>query len=398
MSSHVMLLHLATLLRQRYARPPSFNLFTTLRGANDEVRLHSRFIATLLDPKSHSLGSAPVQWLLAHCGISGFSLAGLKVECEHLHIDILVTNMRGQALFIENKIEAGDQPEQLVRYHRQLKAIGYHEIHACYLSLEGGDPQEDSLGNLRDRPDGSYTALGYYADMVPWLDGLLGRAALDPPLRESLAQYRQLILQLTGHDMDSDHLKALTETLLQDDNLQGAHDIRLAYDEALIYLHTKLWRSLKERIESKYPDMAKCIRQDSWEDAALDSYCRDYALGRRNSKYFGLFYQIPGYGDDVCAGFQIEDAIYGGVYCNKKKSLTSHRAICEHLDEHGHFGSRNAFWPSYSYGPQYMTFRAPNADMLAYLSSSECFNAFVTTMADGTAQLWELCKRDSLDG
>ena len=223
MSSHSKLLHLTTLLRQRYARPPSFNLFTTLRGANDEVRLHSRFIAALLDPQAHGLGSAPLQELLAYCDISDFSLEGLQVECERWNIDILVTNARKQAFFIENKIHAGDQPEQLVRYHWQLQKRGYRDIHACYLSLDGRDPQPDSLGELPGMPRGSYTALGYGAEMVPWLDTLLGRAALEPPLRESLAQYRQLILQLTGNDIDNDHLTTLSETLLQ--GLVAAHGV-----------------------------------------------------------------------------------------------------------------------------------------------------------------------------
>lgn len=392
MSSHTTLLHLASLLRQRYARRPDFNLFTALRGANDEVRLHSRFIAALLDPQAHDLGHAPLQELLSHCGISDFSLEGVRVECERWNIDILVTNIHRQALFIENKINAGDQPEQLVRYHQQLQTSGYQEIHACYLSLDGGDPSADSLGDLRERPSVSYTALGYYADMVPWLNNLLGRAALDPPLRESLAQYRQLILQLTGHDMNNDHLTALTETLLQGDNIQSAHDICLAYDEAVIQLHAKLWHALREHIESHHPTMAKHIKKNSCVGAALDGYCRDYAKKRSSSTYFGLYYSIPGYGDEAYAGSVVEDAIFTGIYCDRKASPASYHEICVSLDEYDHTGSRNAYWPSYSYGSQILTFRTPNADMLAVLSDPEHFSALVTTMADETARLWEICR------
>lgn len=395
MSSHSMLLHLAGLLRQRYARRPDFNLFTTLRGANDEVSLHSRFIAALLDPKTHSLGSMPLQKLLNQCDISGFSLEGLKVECERQHIDILVTNTRGQAFFIENKINAGDQPEQLVRYHQTLQSKGYQEIHVCYLTLDGGDPEPGSLGDLRHKPNGSYTALGYYTNMVPWLDDLLGRAALDPPLRESLAQYRQLILQLTGNDMNNDHLEALTETLLQGDNLQNAYDIRLAYDEALIRLHAKLWRSLREHIDNNRSGIAKYIRLNSWEDAALDGYCRQYAQKRGVKTWFGLYYSIPGYSDEACAGLVVEDgAIFTGIYCDRNVSPASYQAICASLDEHDHAGSRNAFWPSYSYGPRYMTFRTPYADMLAYLSDSDSFSTLVASMAGETIRLWDLCKSE----
>ncbi|GKW50687.1 PDDEXK-like family protein [Halomonas sp. NCCP-2165] len=392
MTSHHSLLHLASLLRQRHARPPGFNLFTTLRGGNDEVRLHSRFLAALLDPRAHGLGAAPLNELLERCAIRDFALEGVRVECERWNIDILVTNARRQALLIENKIHADDQPEQLVRYHRRLREAGYREIHVRYLTLEGRDPREDSLGELRDLEEGSYGALGYYADLVPWLEACLGRAALDPPLRESLAQYRQLILQLTGHDMDNAHLETLAETLLQGDNLLGAHDIRLAYDEALARLQARLWRALKARIATQYPAMAEHISSDSWSEAALDGLCRDYVQRRQNSKGYGLYYWIPGYEKAICAGFEIEYAIYLGIYCEQESEPECYGALAEHLDAAGHGGSRNAYWPSFAFYPEALNLRAPSAEHLARLSDPDRFADLVAAMADELARLWEVCR------
>ncbi|MBF8223645.1 PDDEXK-like family protein [Halomonas sp. 328] len=392
MTSHHSLLHLASLLRQRHARPPGFNLFTTLRGGNDEVRLHSRFLAALLNPRAHGLGAAPLNELLERCAIRDFALEGVRVECERWNIDILVTNARRQALLIENKIHADDQPEQLVRYHRRLREAGYREIHVRYLTLEGRDPREDSLGELRDLEAGSYGALGYYADLVPWLEFCLGRAALDPPLRESLAQYRQLILQLTGHDMDNAHLETLAETLLQGDNLLGAHDIRLAYDEALARLQARLWRALKARIAAQYPAMADCLSDDSWSEAALDGLCRDYVQRRQNSKGYGLYYHIPGYGEAICAGFEIEYAIYLGIYCEEESEPERYRALCKRLDAAGHGGSRNAYWPSFAFPPESPNLRTPSAEQLAQLSDPDRFADLVATMSDELARLWEVCR------
>lgn len=394
MSFHAMLLHLASLLRQRYTRPPRFNLFTTLRGANDEVRLHSRFLAALLDPQTQGLGKFPLRGLLACCEIHDFSLEGLRVECERWHIDILVTNAQRQALLIENKIHAGDQEGQLVSYHQRLREIGYRDIHVVYLSLDGRDPREDSLGELRHAKSGSYTALSYSADLIPWLESLLGPAALDPPLRESLAQYRQLILQLTGHDMDSDHLANLTETLLQGENLLSAHDIHQAYYEALIRLHTKLWRALRARIEESHPTMAKHISHASLTDETLDGYCRAYGERRRKSKHFGLFYRIPGYGDTVCAGIQVEDALYWGIYCYEPSDPSSYSALCERLDNHGHSANRNVHWPSYTYGPLSVDFRSPSTDLLLQFADPIRFDALVATMTDEVVRLWQLCRGD----
>ena len=45
-----------------------------------------------------------------------FTQSGVTVERESDHIDILITNTVGQAVVIEKKICAGDQPEQLLCY------------------------------------------------------------------------------------------------------------------------------------------------------------------------------------------------------------------------------------------------------------------------------------------
>lgn len=395
MSSHTVLLQLASLMRQRYNRPPGFNLFTTLRGASDEVRLHSRFLAAMLNPQAHSLGKAPLRELLSCCEISDFALEGVRVECERWHIDILITNAKRQALLIENKIYAGDQPEQLLRYQQHLKVAGYQDIHIRYLSLDGSDPSQNSLGKLRDMDNGSFATMSYHADLIPWLESCLGLAALDPPLRESLAQYRQLILQLTGHDMDRDHLDTLTETLLQGDNLLSAYDIRLAYTEALIRLQAKLWRALRARIEEKYPIISEHISEESWTDEMLDGYCRAYVERRRNSKYFGLFYHIPGYGESVYAGIDVEHAFYWGICCNKADEPESYHALCKQLDTVGQIGSRNDYWPIYGYPHLEVNFRAPSADQLVQLTDPVRFEALVEIIIDEMAKLWELCRGDS---
>jgi len=90
------LLHLAGLLRRRYARPPRFNLFTTLRSGSDEVRLHSRFLAALINPQSHELGVKPLRYFLDRVGVKNFSLEGVCVECERLILIFLLLITAGK--------------------------------------------------------------------------------------------------------------------------------------------------------------------------------------------------------------------------------------------------------------------------------------------------------------
>ncbi len=137
------------LLRAKYHRPAGFNLFSVLRSSSDEVRLHSRFLAFLLDPKaSHNQGGELLKLLLERLGIEQFHVESATVLTEYQNIDILVRNASGQALIIENKIYAGDQDEQLWRYHQRMQAEGYGQIWTSYLTLDGAEPSEQSCKSL----------------------------------------------------------------------------------------------------------------------------------------------------------------------------------------------------------------------------------------------------------
>ena len=129
-----------------------FNIFNILSLSTNEVRTHSAFIAELLNPRgSHGQGSLYLDRFLAQFGIAGqaFDSKRSKVEIEyHIggidaknstggRIDILLTDANTNRIMIENKIYAGDQHEQLLRYHRyDPKAALF------YLTLSGNEPSE----------------------------------------------------------------------------------------------------------------------------------------------------------------------------------------------------------------------------------------------------------------
>ena len=100
-------------------RPEPFNVFSVLHSESDEVNLHSRFLHALLDyQKPEQEIRENLADFLQHVGIKDFEQSNVKVERERYNIDILITNDdKKEAVVIENKIWAGDQPEQLQRYH-----------------------------------------------------------------------------------------------------------------------------------------------------------------------------------------------------------------------------------------------------------------------------------------
>ncbi|WP_169793796.1 PD-(D/E)XK nuclease family protein [Pseudomonas trivialis] len=119
------LIHRAALLRAELHRPPAFNLFTLLRSSSDEVRLHSRYLAFLLNPQgAHGAGTKLLQLLLAALNIEGFDCTEVTVEVEYRNVDILIRNSKRQAVIIENKLYAADQDAQLHRYLQTLQSEG----------------------------------------------------------------------------------------------------------------------------------------------------------------------------------------------------------------------------------------------------------------------------------
>ena len=196
---------------------PSFNVFTVLRSSSDEVNLHSRFLHALLDYQEPRDGERVNlrDFLDDVACVSEFSSHGVSLYRESDNIDLLISNGE-KAVVIENKIWAGDRCQQLRRYHDKLVSQGYDpsDIHLLYLTPFGDKPSEQSLDDLPCK------TLSYRDDLPPWLERSQQRAFDNPALRESIAQYRQLIRILTRTDYSETYMTELKDLLLE----RGQHD------------------------------------------------------------------------------------------------------------------------------------------------------------------------------
>ncbi len=210
-----------------------------------------------------------------------FTQSGATVERESDHIDILITNTVGQAVVTEHKICAGDQPEQLQRYHKTLKNQGYSDIHLLYLTLHGHDPSEDSVGNL------DYKLMSYKDDLHPWLERCQQRAYAEPELRESVAQYRQIVRKLTGTDYTGVYREALKNLCLEDNNLVLVHDLQEAMIGARISLLKRLWDEIEKALKDEIPDLP--AKDEKLSDISEERIKR---FVTRQKKYYGhgLYY------------------------------------------------------------------------------------------------------------
>lgn len=144
-------------------RGESFNIFNVLGVTSDETRTHSAFIAELLDPNgSHGLGDQFLRSFVdtVDCLRSWnfdtksakvhkeLSIGGKNEDCsEGGRIDIAVES-NGKAIIIENKIYAGDQEKQLVRYYNYGTKNCSNGFRLLYLTLNGDDASKYSREKL----------------------------------------------------------------------------------------------------------------------------------------------------------------------------------------------------------------------------------------------------------
>jgi hypothetical protein len=265
-----------------------FNIFSVLRKDHDEEKLHSVFLAELLSPKgSHGLSTQFLTLFIEivnqkYAGEFSFDASDAKVICEkHVgengRIDIYVKSGK-QLLLIENKIYAGDQNRQLIRYHNHME--GNDGSVLLYLTLDGHSPSKDSKGELKEGED--FYCISYKADILPWLESCLKEAVEVPAVRETIKQYINLIKKLTGGLMNQQLEKEITEIIKE--NIEIARVIKNNFDKAQREL---LSRPLEEFIkDSDYSDIKKVWNQKAWHFKSRNGVHVVVGLREDDGKYY----------------------------------------------------------------------------------------------------------------
>ena len=189
---------------ERQKRGEYFNIFSVLRLETKEVRLHSAFLAELLNPEgSHGLGKQFLELFLNMVVRKSkeepfyFETENAKVYVEYYigvisedkksggRIDLLIEDGKGNAIIIENKINAGDQEYQLLRYNNFAKDKYKSNYKLLYLTKDGGEASEYSTG----KENFKYQCISYRNNILPWLECCEQAAVRHPLIRETIHQY-----------------------------------------------------------------------------------------------------------------------------------------------------------------------------------------------------------------
>lgn len=213
---------------EKAKRGEFFNIFNTIGLRTEEVRLHSAFLAELLNPQgTHGLSSLFLEAFLKRLGLPNDYLDVNKVsndnkekiigpvtEKEGGRIDIIIEDGK-HAIIIENKIYAEDQKNQLLRYYNYGKEKYQDGFILIYLTLDGHEPNKCSLGNKRF----DYACLSYSYEIVDWLEECILIANQKPLVESIIIQYKELVKQITHTDMDTNYSEQLLNTMLRPENV-----------------------------------------------------------------------------------------------------------------------------------------------------------------------------------
>ena len=296
-----------------------YNLFLALLDINDEVRLHSRFIYSLLDPNSsHYQKELFLELFIKACGLEDFGLdpQSAKAYKEYENIDIYITD-GAKHIILENKINAGDQEAQIKRYIEtiQKENDGEAEIYVLFLSLQGREPSDYSLSGLKIKGGkilekngdevAKFKAVSYKKEIMAWLDSCLDEAGNLANLAAVISQYKNVIEKIYGFykgvEMDTEEISKI---ILENYNL--VDEIRNRYfdmtnanrlNKFMSNVKTELEKRLSQEwcVETKEADASRCFApiffyKHSWGNGRVLTFALEFDNRNFLNPYIGLTY------------------------------------------------------------------------------------------------------------
>lgn len=362
--------------KQKLENGEFFNIFDVLGRRDDETKGHSAFLATLLDPAGpHSCGA---KFLEAFCKVVcddfGFDCENAcedayVVKEEYLgnksedgktggYIDIAI-HQKGdkKVIAIENKIWAGDQETQLLRYSNFCKKYGNGNWRLLYLTLDGHEPSDWSTnGELEKGKD--YFTISYATHISRWLESCKEIAKGKAGVLSSIEQYSNLIEQLTKQNEEDKMDEKIIDLLLEGNNLEVAEELASKIDDAKI-------RLLEEKVKPLLKE--KCGITD-FDENFCEPFHDEYIGFEFRNKNFGKFFIRFEFNEKDLDAF--DGGICGADPKPSKKIQDIFRDNCKNDEE------QNEFWLLNGYLNDYSNWRRTST-LLSIINKPEKFCNFI---------------------
>lgn len=284
--------------KEKFERGENYNIFNDLGFMSDEVHLHSMFLANLLNPKgSHgqrgkfleaflkmlqksfpTISADNLELDITNASVEVEKYIGRQTDSEGGRIDIYLTDGK-HSIIIENKIYAGDQHHQMLRYWNYGMSQKGNDTGKSfvliYLTLDGCSPSKESLGE--DLKENDIVCLSYKSDIRGWLDRCVELASRTPLVRETINQYISTIDILTNNVMEDN--KELLDILCKEENLDAVFDIIDSKGNLINHI-------INDEFIPKLKDLA--------EDKGLE-ICGNYKRNWVSDRYPGAHFQKTGW-------------------------------------------------------------------------------------------------------
>lgn len=327
-------------LVEKYQKHKNFNIFNVMRVETDEVKTHSAIICELLNPKgSHQLGDKFLHLFLEQIipEIECENLMETKTIYEKLigsiskkqteggRIDILIEHPKF-IVCIENKINAGDQPYQLRRYHNFLSKKKKQKF-LLYLTIHGKEANVNSVCNSKFSDNNwtkdcdeqltlekDYYCISYSNDILTWLEKCNEIASENIFFQNTLKQYIDLINKITNRM----HVKEILKMKQIIGNKNNPITAKKLIDNWIhIRWHTEdnFWRSFEGVISKKFSIIELQKFSNDYLNRAIHS--------KKNRKtFYGLHFIIAEEKDyNICLSIERGfDNVFYGVTLRKKNS------------------------------------------------------------------------------
>ena len=330
-----------------------FNIFHIL-GAGHIEYAHSSFLAELLNPQGgHSQGALYLSLFVKQFTIPNFDTknatltqeyhCGEVTEISGGRVDLVIRDGLDNHIVIENKIHAGDQDNQMLRYRNEFNNLEKHQL--FYLTLEGKKPSnvdEEKIAELKIK------LISYRTDILTWLQESRKASALLPTVRETITQYIRLIEELTNQSttrqMNQELIKDIISTPQHLNAFYTLCDAKTTVENELLeLLHNQL-----NEIAKKHALEPHLVVKDRYATKDNGFFFKNDALLKNNIR-------IAFYFDDN----NLTNFGYGFVKYNETlPCLIKERLIeeCRKIDREFHFQgiSGDEMFPAFNYCNTYI--------------------------------------------
>lgn len=318
---------------ERIASGEDYSVLETAIKGNEEM-MHSSVIASLLDTRGAHGQKCRFLELFLGClpeRFKSFVASGARTACERNigqktedsggRVDICIENSR-QMIVIENKIFAGDQEHQVLRYVESLRGMLRNrdgvKFPVLYLTPDGHSPSDDSTqaDGMQCRCGEDYVCISYKDVIVPWLDKCINEMQEKPHLKEHLTTYRDIIKKkVLGMDRKKDIINIIERT---EKNIKAAREISGQLDEIKIDAVTTFWRAIKESIKKNLKEDGLCPEYCHFDANKklmivqdIEGLVRKY-VDRPNddNRYFGISVKLQ---NDSHVCLLVEENIYFAI-------------------------------------------------------------------------------------